>query len=346
MLWPEKPTNGIVRTPDGEGGTFTNSAELVGGPFNTLREVCQSAPAKARTQLGCPKDGSKSDPARGSSSADDPTPIVKIIAIRGDAGFLHGKSDWQELSVGQQLPASDQIHTGPDSEVTMELISPAFARSYLHGHIIVIKALTQLKMRQFSDPNDIFKIELELKIGEIKAQVHPQETIRTDFTIKTPTAVCGVRGTIFTVKHDGRTQITTVGVEEGTVLVTPTNSALRPFLLPAGRQVTVASNGVGPVTSTTVGGRQVAPSIPRVIKECETYQQQICGTWTLQGKQFHAEWQNGAVATLMVQRFDNGQVLIIRQDTGATAGFTARYSGQLSGNKIERGTVTWTSLAA
>jgi hypothetical protein len=84
-----------------------------------------------------------------------------------------------------------------------------------------------------------------------------------------------------------------------------------------------------------------ATSLPRVIRECETYQGAICGTWTLQGNQFQAAWENGAKAMLTIERFDSGAVVIIRRDTNSD--FTARYTGQLSGNRIERGTVTWTS---
>ncbi len=193
---------------------------------------------------------STSPPKPKPPSTDDPTPIIKIISIKGDAGFLHGNDDWQELSEGQQLTASDQIHTGPESEVTMELISPAFARSNLHGHIVVIKSLTQIKMRQFSDPKDINKIELLLKIGEIKAQIHRQETIRVDFSIKTPTATMSVRGTIFTVRHVEATQVTTTGVEEGTVLVTPTNTSLKPFQLQAGHQVEIFPKHIGSIISS------------------------------------------------------------------------------------------------
>jgi hypothetical protein len=57
MLYPVAPDNkGILITPDGEGGTFTNSAELVGGPFKTLREACGAAQGlpKALSSLGCP----------------------------------------------------------------------------------------------------------------------------------------------------------------------------------------------------------------------------------------------------------------------------------------------------
>lgn len=84
-------------------------------------------------------------------------------------------------------------------------------------------------------------------------------------------------------------------------------------------------------------------SIPNVLTECERYDGEICGKWTRQGNQFHAAWSNGAKATLTITQWDNGQVIITRKDTSdsVSTGFTATYTGKLSGNSIVDGKVTW-----
>lgn len=83
-------------------------------------------------------------------------------------------------------------------------------------------------------------------------------------------------------------------------------------------------------------------SVPQSLHECETYTSEICGTWTRMGDQFNAKWDNGASATLYVERWDNGAVVLTRQDTvGSSAGLTARYEGRCTGNHVE-GMVTWT----
>jgi len=83
-------------------------------------------------------------------------------------------------------------------------------------------------------------------------------------------------------------------------------------------------------------------SVPQSLQECETYTSEICGTWTRTGDQFNAKWDNGADATLYVERWDNGAVVLTRHDTvGSSAGLTARYEGRCTGNHVE-GTVTWT----
>lgn len=91
------------------------------------------------------------------------------------------------------------------------------------------------------------------------------------------------------------------------------------------------------------GGGQMAPSIPQSLRECETYTSEICGTWTLEGDHFNANWDNGATATIKVEQWDTTGVVLTRYDsTGSSAGLSARYEGQLNGSIIDNGVVTWT----
>ncbi|TFH48350.1 MAG: hypothetical protein E4G89_06430 [Methanothrix sp.] len=93
------------------------------------------------------------------------------------------------------------------------------------------------------------------------------------------------------------------------------------------------------VSSTVQSGPSA--SVPNSLQECETSTSEICGTWTVQGSQINAVWDNGAEATLDVEQFDNNAVVITRQDTaGSSAGLTARYVGIPTGNHVE-GSVTW-----
>lgn len=86
--------------------------------------------------------------------------------------------------------------------------------------------------------------------------------------------------------------------------------------------------------------QQEKESIPNVIHESEGGFQ---GTWTRQGNTFEAVWDNGAKATLTIEKFDNDQVVIKRDDTGASVShnFKATYTGRLSGNSIVDGKVAY-----
>jgi hypothetical protein len=86
--------------------------------------------------------------------------------------------------------------------------------------------------------------------------------------------------------------------------------------------------------------------LPGSLQECDTSltsTSKTCGTWTLQGNQYYANWENGATAILTVDSWDASGVVINRHDYGGTsAGLSARYEGQLNGNAIENGKSTWT----
>jgi hypothetical protein len=86
-----------------------------------------------------------------------------------------------------------------------------------------------------------------------------------------------------------------------------------------------------------------AIALPETLYECETYTAQICGTWVLDGDHFNAEWDNGARATINIETWNSEHVAFTRYDVeGSSAELSARYDGQLNGDKIEYGFVTWT----
>lgn len=81
-------------------------------------------------------------------------------------------------------------------------------------------------------------------------------------------------------------------------------------------------------------------SLPQTINECENGGTNICGTWTLVGSnQYDAKWENGAEATLNVVSWDASSVVIERNDKAES--FSGHYEGQLNGNNIKNGKVTW-----
>ena len=88
-----------------------------------------------------------------------------------------------------------------------------------------------------------------------------------------------------------------------------------------------------------------APTYPQTLTECEASGSGtwICGTWTLHGSQYLADWGNGAKAVINIVSWDDSGVVLVRDDTeGASAGLSAHYEGRLNGNGIENGVVTWT----
>lgn len=181
------------------------------------------------------------------SPINPPTPpgeiVGKLVALTGDAGVLLPGQDWQDATVGMNLVAASDFHTGPDSKATIQLTS---------GDTIVIDQDTQIHVGSFSkeNANNLAKLQFLLIMGRIEATIPPQETIPSDFSVTTPTATAGVRGTIFTASYDPQAQVTTFSLQEGLIEVTPTNPSLKPVTLQPGQQVQVTNNSISPVTST------------------------------------------------------------------------------------------------
>lgn len=80
--------------------------------------------------------------------------------------------------------------------------------------------------------------------------------------------------------------------------------------------------------------------------ECEGSQcipdAKISGTWNFSGVLGNAQWNTGAQARVIIERFDEGGVDIRRIDlpTSTSYGLTAVYTGTLHGDRVE-GTVVW-----
>ena len=72
--------------------------------------------------------------------------------------------------------------------------------------------------------------------------------------VKTPTLKTTDKQTNYMVSYDKKANTTTVGVEEGEVEITPTNSSLKPFMLAASQQVQVTEKSVSTITAYSGSG--------------------------------------------------------------------------------------------
>jgi ferric-dicitrate binding protein FerR (iron transport regulator) len=77
-------------------------------------------------------------------------------------------------------------------------------------------------------------------------------------SVKTPTATISDKETNYTVIYDTSTKVTTVGVEEGKVEVTPANSSLQP-------NACVMTGGAGAPVTATAARRCPNPQSGKVI---------------------------------------------------------------------------------
>jgi hypothetical protein len=86
-----------------------------------------------------------------------------------------------------------------------------------------------------------------LNWGEMRVTIGPPGSVPSDFEVTTAACTVNVRGTIFTVIHEEQPQSSTVWVEEGMVLVTPTTPSLASVTLRSGQEARVSNTYISPV---------------------------------------------------------------------------------------------------
>ncbi len=114
---------------------------------------------------------------------------AEIISIKGDVKVLpEGSVDWIKAGIGMALRKGDRLKTGPDSQCNL-----VFDR----------KRKNSVGILENSDV--IILLKEKEKIEIIEASIYAKLLgipIGSEFEIKTPTAVCGARGTGLGVKGD------------------------------------------------------------------------------------------------------------------------------------------------
>jgi hypothetical protein len=166
--------------------------------------------------------------------------VVSVGTVSGEAAYRNGAGEWQPLKTGDRLPANAEVFTGVDSRLTL---------TFLDGGTFDMGELTQVLMDTLTNAESRKTVQLQLKLGEIKASVKKEQILDCNFEIKTPTCAASVRGTIFTVSHDEKSDMTVVSVEESAVSVDPVAEGLATTLVNAGEEVAVSRTAISPVTA-------------------------------------------------------------------------------------------------
>ncbi len=129
-------------------------------------------------------------------------PVGKVVSTKGDATIAHGLDPKKPAAAGDPVFEKDRIKTGTDGEVVVDMNGASK---------ITVGPDSYFKITGTQDK----KTELNLFSGQVKCKVNKLED-GSAFTVKTPSAVAGVRGTEFETQLDSQMN-TLVAVEEGTV---------------------------------------------------------------------------------------------------------------------------------
>ncbi|HEX8845903.1 MAG TPA: LPXTG cell wall anchor domain-containing protein [Pyrinomonadaceae bacterium] len=200
-------------------------------------------------------------------------PYVTVDLFSGGAEVTRD-GEVEAIQAGMRLRRNDKIKTEPGSLVQLKseggiylikiggpekvelsigsVITGAgrkFIVPYLTSGKVQIERISVPKKRTKEPPPD----------PNLPPVPEPEGTVpssETGVSVKTPTATATPKGTNYTVNYDEKTGVTTVGVEEGEVEVTPVNASLKQLTLAANQQVEVTKSSVSAITPySETGGK-------------------------------------------------------------------------------------------
>ncbi len=133
------------------------------------------------------------------------TGYAVVYKISGDVEVSHdGGKNFVPARIGDILKKGDFISTGYDSRGSVD---------FGYGQLDVGK-MTQFRIDEFSDKENIKKTQLFLQVGSVQAKVKHTNSGRSDFSVVTPTANSSIRGSGMVVSYDDKSKKTEVLVTE------------------------------------------------------------------------------------------------------------------------------------
>jgi len=111
---------------------------------------------------------------------------AQIVSVKGEVAVRQGSAAWQPVAAGRALAEKEELFTGVDSEANVK---------FSDGSGMTVRELTQILVGTLAKTGTRKDVELQLKLGEIKAQVQKEKSLDTNFEIRTATATASVRGT-------------------------------------------------------------------------------------------------------------------------------------------------------
>ncbi|MCE9498916.1 MAG: FecR domain-containing protein, partial [Leptospira sp.] len=152
---------------------------------------------------------------------------AKVTFVSGDVKYRSkAENEFVVLKNGSEITESETIATGANSTVDLWLS---------HGTSIRIKSNSEVSIKKLI-PGEDGAIELSLGLGKIFAHIHKNKK-KSEFSVVTPTAIAGVRGTKFSVEvaDSSDKKIVRISVAEGRVALTKAVNEIP--VEPAGEQV-------------------------------------------------------------------------------------------------------------
>jgi hypothetical protein len=123
--------------------------------------------------------------------------ITFMIGATGDVKVKHkNQPDWQSAKLKMDIYNADIIQTKTESRCEVKL---------LEGSVVRIGEKSEFEFSDASVAKNSKKVNAQLKRGKVWSNIAKLTNKQEGFEIKTPTAVCAVRGTIYRINADSST---------------------------------------------------------------------------------------------------------------------------------------------
>jgi ferric-dicitrate binding protein FerR (iron transport regulator) len=177
---------------------------------------------------------------------------AKVVAIAGQVTVLRGAAPWA-LNEGDIILPMQAIRTGPDGSVVFKVADGSTFNVYPNSQVV------------FRANAGDWKDLVDVILGKIKVKIEHFGNVPNHNTVRTPTAVIAVRGTIFDVDVSEADETTAVLCEEGRVEVFHLMMPGKSRVLDPGESVTVFKNQ--PLARSTVDRGLVMQKVFRAMSD-------------------------------------------------------------------------------
>lgn len=216
---------------------------------------------------------------------------ANVVGLKGTVEVKYKDAEsWVPAAERMELKEGDVIRTQSGSTAILRMEN---------GTMMKLAPLTNMKVERLNQTRGGDNTSLDISAGKTWSRVKKLSD-ESDFSIKTPTAVAGVRGTFFSSEVEN-TADSTFDVFEGAVAVSSASDSGASVMVGANQRTTVAPNE--------------SPSAPSEIPQNErdagaagfSSEEYAAASYDLQISVSPQVVEPGGIATLQLQVFENGK---------------------------------------
>ncbi len=132
-----------------------------------------------------------------------------VIFVSGEV-YVKGTAEWEYLEIGNIVHPDEVVKVGADSLCELQFGQKSVVR---------VQENTEISLKEFWLEPEQTAVDIDLAVGSVLCKVSKLSG-KESFKVRTRTAVCGIRGTEFSVRVT-ESKETVLAVKEGAVTIVP-----------------------------------------------------------------------------------------------------------------------------